>query len=247
MKYSTFVILGLAFIFSMSAMRLSGQTGMQIFDMDHPDYKMDVERFCSVYFDISNPGRYGDSEKVNYRYVKFSKYQYVSRTEKHPALDFYVRADSTFSKEARFCGFDFGKLNLTADPEGTLLAMDCETETDREGFESLLQVATHRYGKPDIKEAETGEDELENILINHMVINDKDVPVYLWSLEGEYLGLFLKRSEVDSLTAEIGSCPLTVKLFRAKKEFEDLLVKVYGPEIESLIELKKFERELLGK
>ena len=80
-----------------------------------------------------------------------------------------------------------------------------------------------------------------------MVINDKDVPVYLWSLEGEYLGLFLKRAEVDSLTTEIGSCPLTVKLFRAKKEFEDLLVKVYGPEIESLIELKKFERELLGK
>ena len=36
-----------------------------------------------------------------------------------------------------------------------------------------------------------------------------------------------------------------VKLFRAKKEFEDILIKVNGPYIEATEEWQKFKEEIL--
>ena len=77
-------------------------------------------------------------------------------------------------------------------------------------------------------------DELKKILINSMVSKGKDIPVYLWKPDDEYIGLFMEGEDV-------------VKLFRAKKEFEDLLIKVDGPYIEATMELQKLERKMFKR
>ena len=38
-----------------------------------------------------------------------------------------------------------------------------------------------------------------------------------------------------------------VKLFRAKKKFEDLLIKVNGPYIEATIELQKWKKKIFKR
>lgn len=67
-----------------------------------------------------------------------------------------------------------------------------------------------------------------------MVSKGKDIPVYLWKPDDEYIGLFMEGEDV-------------VKLFRAKKEFEDLLIKVDDPYIEATMELQKLERKMFKK
>ena len=112
--------------------------------------------------------------------------------------------------------------------------MDSETKMDKTGFEELVETARQKYGKPALKKAETGKDELKNILINSKVSKGKNIPVYLWKQDDEYIGLFMESEDI-------------VKLFRAKKEFEDLLIKINGPYIEAIEELQKLERKMFKR
>ena len=91
--------------------------------------------------------------------------------------------------------------------------MACETKMNETSFKELIKTVRHKLGKPVLKKAETGKDELKKILINLMVSKGKNIPVYpLGKLDDEYIGLFMEGED-------------TVKLFRAKKRFEDLLSK----------------------
>ena len=142
--------------------------------------------------------------------------------------------DSLVTKKATFCDTGFGKLNLITNAQGKLISMNCETKMDKTGFKELVKAVRQKYGKPALKKAETGKDELKKILINSMVSKGKNIPVYLWKLDDEYIGLFMEGEDI-------------VKLFRAKKEFEDLLIKVNGPYIEATIELQKWERKMFKR
>ena len=103
---------------------------------------------------------------------------------------------------------------------------------NKTSLKELVEAARLKYGKPALQKAETGKDELKKILINSMVSKGKDIPVYLWKPDDEYIGLFMEGEDV-------------VKLFRAKKEFEDILIKVNGPYIEAKEEWQKFKEEIL--
>ena len=85
-----------------------------------------------------------------------------------------------------------------------------------------------------MKKAETCKVELKKILIKSIVSKGKNIPVYLWKLDDEYIGLFMEGEDI-------------VKLFRAKKEFEDLLIKVNGPYIEATIELQKWKKKIFKR
>ena len=232
MKIKTLIIIGLTAFLCLSGATAHAQSDKQIINMDNPDYDIDVERFCSPYIDFDNPKK--TRKEVNYRYVKYTKDMYVSRTEKYPILIYYISMDSLATKKATFCDTDFGKLNLITNAQGKLISMACETKMDKTGFEKLVETARQKYGKPALQKAETGKDELKKILINSMVSKGKDIPVYLWKLDDEYIGLFMEGEDV-------------VKLFRAKKEFEDLLIKVDGPYIEATMELQKLERKMFKR
>lgn len=232
MKIKTLIIIGLTAFLCLSGATAHAQSDKQIINMDNPDYDIDVERFCSPFIDFDNPQK--TRKKVNYRYVKYTKDMYVSRTEKYPILIYYISMDSLATKKATFCDTDFGKLNLVTDAQGKLISMACETKMDKTGFEKLVEAARQKYDKPALQKAETGKDELKKILINSMVSKGKDIPVYLWKLDDEYIGLFMESEDV-------------VKLFRAKKEFEDLLIKVDGPYIEATMELQKLERKMFKR
>lgn len=232
MKIKILIIIGLTAFLCLSGATAHAQSDKQIINMDNPDYDIDVERFCSPYIDFDNPKE--TSKEVNYRYVKYTKDMYVSRTEKYPILVYYISTDSLATKKATFCDTDFGKLNLITNAQGKLISMDCETKMDKTGFEILVKAAGRKYGRPVLKKAETGKGELENILINSMVSNGKDIPVYLWKQNDEYIGLFMESEDI-------------VKFFRAKKEFEDLLIKVDGPHIEAINELQKLERKMFKR
>ncbi len=234
MKIKTLIIFGLTAFLCLSGTTAHAQSDKQIINMDNPDYDIHVERFCSPFIDFNHPKPESDSKEVHYRYVKYTKDMYVSRTEKYPILVFYISTDSIATKKATFCDTDFGKLNLKTNAQGKLIAMDCETKMDKTGFEILVKAAGRKYGRPVLKKAETGKDELENILINSMVSNGKDIPVYLWKQNDEYIGLFMESEDI-------------VKFFRAKKEFEDLLIKVDGPHIEAINELQKLERKMFKR
>ena len=110
--------------------------------------------------------------------------------------------------------------------------MACETKMNKTSFKELVKAVRQKYGKPALKKAETGKDELKKILINSMVSKGKNIPVYLWKLDDENIGLFMEGEDI-------------VKLFRAKKEFEDLLIKVNGPYIEATIELQKWKKKMI--
>lgn len=139
--------------------------------------------------------------------MKYTKDMYVSRTEKYPILIYYISTDSLVTKKATFCDTDFGKLNLVTDAQGKLISMACETKMNKTDFEELVETARQKYGKPALQKAETGKDELKKILINSMVSKGKDIPVYLWKPDDEYIGLFMEGEDV-------------VKLFRAKKNLK---------------------------
>ena len=222
MKIKTLIIIGLTAFLCLSGATAHAQSDKQIINMDNPDYDIDVERFCSPYIDFDNPKE--TRKEVNYRYVKYTKDMYVSRTEKYPILIYYISMDSLATKKATFCDTDFGKLNLITNAQSKLISMACETKMNKTGFEKLVETARQKYGKP----------ELKKILINSMVSKGKDIPVYLWKPNDEYIGLFMEGEDV-------------VKLFRAKKEFEDLLIKVDGPYIEATMELQKLERKMFKR
>lgn len=54
--------------------------------------------------------------------------------------------------------------------------MNCETKMDKTGFKELVKAVRQKYGKPALKKAETGKDELKKILINSMVSKGKTYP-----------------------------------------------------------------------
>ena len=112
--------------------------------------------------------------------------------------------DSLVTKKATFCDTGFGKLNLITNAQGKLISMNCETKMDKTGFKELVKAVRQKYGKPALKKAETGKDELKKILINSMVSKGKNIPVYLWKQDDEYIGLFMESEDV-------------VNFFRAKK------------------------------
>ena len=142
--------------------------------------------------------------------------------------------DSLVTRKATFCDTDFGKLNLVTNAQGKLISMACETKMNKTSFKELVKAVRQKYGKPALKKAETGKDELKKILINSMVSKGKNIPVYLWKPDDEYIGLFMEGEDI-------------VKLFRAKKEFEDLLIKVNGPYIEATIELQKWKKKIFKR
>ena len=229
MKIKTLVIIGLTAFLCLSGATAHAQSDRQIINMDNPDYDIDVERFCSPYIDFDNPKE--TSKEVNYRYVKYTQNMNVSFSERYPILIHYISMDSLVTRKATFCDTDFGKLNLVTNAQGKLISMACEAKMDKSGFKELVETARQKYGKPALKNAETGKDELKNILINTMVSKGKNIPVYFWKQDDEYIGLFMERED-------------TVNFFRAKKEFEDLLIKVNGPYIEATIELQKLQRKI---
>ena len=211
-------IIGLTAFLCLSGATAHAQSDKQIINMDNPDYHIDVERFCSPFIDFDNPEEY-NSKEVNYRYVKYTQNMNVSFSERYPILIHYISMDSLVTKKATFCDTGFGKLNLITNAQGKLISMNCETKMDKTGFKELVKAVRQKYGKPALKKAETGKDELKKILINSMVSKGKNIPVYLWKQDDEYIGLFMESEDV-------------VNFFRAKKEFEDLLIIVYGPYIE---------------
>ena len=142
--------------------------------------------------------------------------------------------DSLVTKKATFCDTGFGKLNLITNAQGKLISMVCETKMNKTSFKELVKAVRQKCGKPALRKAETGKDELKKILINSMVSKGKNIPGYLWKQDDEYIGLFMEGEDI-------------VKLFREKKEFEDLLIKVNGPYIEATIELQKLERKMFKR
>ena len=66
--------------------------------MDNPEYDINVERFCSPYIDFDNPKE--TRKEVNYRYVKYTKDMYVSRTEKYPILVYYANQQLKTSSDS---------------------------------------------------------------------------------------------------------------------------------------------------
>ena len=201
-------IIGLTAFLCLSGATAHAQSDKQIINMDNPDYHIDVERFCSPFIDFDNPEEY-NSKEVNYRYVKYTQNMNVSFSERYPILIHYISMDSLVTKKATFCDTGFGKLNLITNAQGKLISMNCETKMDKTGFKELVKAVRQKYGKPALKKAETGKDELKKILINSMVSKGKNIPVYLWKQDDEYIGLFMESEDV-------------VNFFRAKKEFEDL-------------------------
>ena len=230
MKIKILIIIGLTAFLCLSSATAHAQSDNQIINMDNPDYDIDVERFCSPYIDFDNPKE--TRKEVNYRYVKYTQNMNVSFSERNPILIHYISMDSLVTKKATFCDTDFGKLNLVTNAQGKLISMACETKMNKTGFEKLIKAVRQKYGKPALEKAETGKDELKKILINSMVSKGKDIPVYLWKPDDEYIGLFMEGEDI-------------VKLFRAKKEFEDLLIKVNGPYIEATKEWQKFKKDIL--
>ena len=226
-------IIGLTAFLCLSGATAHAQSDKQIINMDNPDYHIDVERFCSPFIDFDNPEEY-NSKEVNYRYVKYTQNMNVSFSERYPILIHYISMDSLVTKKATFCDTGFGKLNLITNAQGKLISMNCETKMDKTGFKELVKAVRQKYGKPALKKAETGKDELKKILINSMVSKGKNIPVYLWKQDDEYIGLFMESEDV-------------VNFFRAKKEFEDLLIKVNGPYIEATIELQKWKKKIFKR
>ena len=213
MKIKILIIIGLTAFLCLSGATAHAQSDKQIINMDNPDYDIDVERLCSPYIDFDNPKE--TSKEVSYRYVKYTQNMNVSFSERYPILIYYISMDSLVTKKATFCDTDFGKLNLITNAQGKLISMVCETKMNKTSFKELVKA-------------------VKKILINSIVSKGKNIPVYLWKLDDEYIGLFMEGEDI-------------VKLFRAKKEFEDLLIKVNGPYIEATIELQKWKKKIFKR
>lgn len=236
MKLKTFIIIGLAGIFSVFGNCAHAQLGKQVIDMDNPDYNLDVAHYFSESINVDNPEQGNGSTGVYYK--KDTLMSMRTKTEEpRPVLVFYMNEGGSIYKEATFCGFDFGKLDMTTTAQGKLIGIDGETETDKKGFDKMVKAA---------------------------MMDDKNQNAYLWELEDEYIILYTESGSTaeegdgsEPAEAENPAPCVKVKLSRMNKESERLLTEAFSPLIEGskkLIEdskkmiedLKEWEKEIWG-
>lgn len=260
MKLKAFIIIGLTGIFSLSGNSAYAQLGKQVIDMDNPDYNLDVAHYFSESINVDNPEQGNGSTGVYYK--KDTLMSMRTKTEEpRPVLVFYMNEGGSVYKEATFCGFDFGKLDMTITAQGKLIGIDGETETDKKGFDKMVKAAKKKYGKPVKKE--TG-GEIFDKIVKAAMMDNKNQNAYLWELEDEYIILYTESGSTaeegdgnEPAEAENPAPCVKVKLSRMKKESERLLTKALAPFIEGskkLIEdskkmiedLKEWEKEIWG-
>lgn len=259
MKLKAFIIIGLTGIFSLFGNSAHAQLGKQVIDMDNPDYNLDVAHYFSESIDVDNPEQGNSSTGVYYKKGKLMSMR-TKTAEPRPVLVFYMNEGGSVYKEATFCGFDFGKLDMTTTAQGKLIAIDGETVTDEKGFNKMVKAAKKKYGKPVKKETDG---EVFDKIVKAAMMDDKNQNAYLWELEDEYIVL---STESGSTAPEGGNEPaeaenpapyVKVKLSRMKKETERLLTEAFSPLIEDskkmiedskkmIEDLKKWEKEILG-
>lgn len=252
MKLEAFIIIGLTSIFSLFGNSVHAQLGKQVIDMNNPDYNLDVAQYFSESIDVDNPEQGNSSTGVYYKKGKLMSMR-TKTEEPRPVLMFYTNEGGTVYKEATFCGFDFGKLDMTTTAQGKLIAIDGETATDEKGFDKMVKAAKKQYGKP-VKKG-TVEEGFGNIVKSAMMENDENQTVFLWELEDEYIVL---RAESGSNApegdwnepeeAEYAAPFVRVKLSRIKKECERLFTEALSPLIEDskklTEDLKELEKEI---
>lgn len=260
MKFKAFIIIGLAGIFSVFGNSAHAQLGKQVINMDNPDYNLDVAHYFSESINVDNPEQGNSSTGVYYK--KDTLMSMRTKTEEpHPVLVFYINEGGSVYKEATFCGFDFGKLDMTTTAQGKLIGIDGETATDKKGFDKMVKAAKKKYGKPVKKETDG---EVFDKIVKAAMIDDKNQSTYLWELEDEYIILYTESESTaeegdgsEPAEAENPAPYVKVKLSRMKKEAERLLTEAFSPLIEDskkLIEdsqkmiedLKKWEKEIWG-
>lgn len=261
MKLKAFIIIGLTGIFSLSGNSAHAQLGKQVIDMDNPDYNLDVAHYFSESVNVDNPEQGNSSTGVYYK--KDTLMSMRTKTEEpRPVLVFYMNEGGSVYKEATFCGFDFGKLDMTTTAQGKLIGIDGETETDEKGFNKMVKAAKKKYGKPLKKE--TDEEAFDKI-VKAAMMDDKNQNVYLWELEDEYIILYTESGSTapegdgnEPAEAENPAPYVKVKLSRMKKEAERLLTEAFSPLIEDskklikdskkmIEDLKKWEKEIWGE
>lgn len=261
MKFKAFIIIGLAGIFSLSGNSAHAQLGKQVIDMDNPDYNLDVAHYFSESVNVDNPEQGISSTGVYYK--KDTLMSMRTKTEEpRPVLVFYMNEGGSVYKEATFCGFDFGKLDMTTTAQGKLIGIDGETETDEKGFNKMVKAAKKKYGKPLKKE--TDEEAFDKI-VKAAMMDDKNQNVYLWELEDEYIILYTESGSTapegdgnEPAEAENPAPYVKVKLSRMKKEAERLLTEAFSPLIEDskkfiedskkmIEDLKEWEKEIWGE
>jgi hypothetical protein len=261
MKLNAFIIIGLTGIFSLFGNSAHAQLGKQVINMDNPDYNLDVAYYFSESIDVDNPEHGNSSTGVYYK--KSTLMSMPTKTEEpHLVMVYYKNEGGSVYKEATFCGFDFGKLDMTTTAQGKLIAIDSETVTDKKGFDKMVKAAKKKYGKPAKKE--TDEEDFDKILKASMLEYDENQTVYLWELEDEYIVLYTESGSTapegdgnESVEAENTTPYVKVKLSRIKKELERLLNEAFRDLIEDskelietskklVEELEEFEKEILG-
>lgn len=260
MKLKTFIIIGLAGIFSVFGNCAHAQLGKQVIDMDNPDYNLDVAHYFSESINVNNPVQGNSSTGVYYKKDTLMSMR-TKTAEPRPVLVFYMNEGGSVYREATFCGFDFGKLDMTTTAQGKLIAIDGETETDEKGFNKMVKAAKKKYGKP-LKKEKDGE--IFDKIVKAAMMDDKNQNAYLWELEDEYIILYTESGSTaeegdgsEPAEAENPAPCVKVKLSRMKKESERLLTEAFSPLIEDskkLIEdsqkmiedLKKWEKEIWG-
>lgn len=260
MKLKAFIIIGLTGIFSLSGNSAHAQLGKQVIDMDNPDYNLDAAHYFSESIDVDNPEQGNSNTGVYYKKGKLMSMR-TKTAEPRPVIVFYTNEGGSVYKEATFCGFDFGKLDMTTTAQGRLIAIDGETATDEKGFDKMVKAAKKKYGKPVKKETDT---EVFDKIVKAAMLDDKNQNVYLWELEDEYIILYTESESTapegdgnEPAEAENPAPYVKVKLSRMKKETERLLTEAFSLLIEDskkLIEdskkmiedLKKWEKEILG-
>lgn len=261
MKLKAFIIIGLTGIFSISGNSAHAQLGKQVIDMDNPDYNLDVAHYFSESVNVDNPEQGNSSTGVYYK--KDTLMSMRTKTEEpRPVLVFYMNEGGSVYKEATFCGFDFGKLDMTTTAQGKLIGIDGETATDKKGFNKMVKAAKKKYGKPLKKE--TDEEAFDKI-VKAAMMDDKNQNVYLWELEDEYIILYTESESTapegdgnEPAEAENPAPYVKVKLSRMKKEAERLLTEAFSPLIEDskkfiedskkmIEDLKEWEKEIWGE
>lgn len=261
MKLKAFIIIGLTGIFSFSGNSAHAQLGKQVIDLDNPDYNLDVAHYFSESVNVDNPEQGNSSTGVYYK--KDTLMSMRTKTEEpRPVLVFYMNEGGSVYKEATFCGFDFGKLDMTTTAQGKLIGIDGETATDEKGFDKMVKAAKKKYGKPVKKETDG---EVFDKIVKAAMMDDKNQNAYLWELEDEYIILYTESESTaeegdgsEPAEAENPAPYVKVKLSRMKKEAERLLTEAFSPLMEDskkLIEdskkmiedLKKWEKEIWGE
>lgn len=247
MKLEAFIIMGLISIFSLFGNSVYAQLGKQVIDMDNPDYNLDVAHYFSESIDVDNPEQGNNSTGVYYKKGKLMSMR-TKIEEPRPVLVFYTNEGGHVYKEATFCGFDFGKLDMTTTAQGKLIAIDGETATDEKCFDEMVKAAKKKYGKP-VKMG-TVEEGFDNIVKASMMKYDKNQTVYFWELEDEYIvlrtesGSNAPEGDWNEPEAEYAAPYVRVKLSRIKKECERLLTEALSPLLEDSKKLTEDLKEL---